>query len=247
MGRLTRVTILILALGAAGVLAQAPQPTPLPLLRAKAGDTVEKLAKRHGLDPNVLARHNGLLPTSVVGAGRELRFPSPVSQPVIRAEMGDTVTTLARRYEIEAGTLAKLNGLKPNAKLLGGQELKVPASAELPAACTYVMDVGSDRGAYRLYFQWPTAVRRSGSVEIWTCVEPISPKGYRREFKLPAAFDYGLQFMTIDCERLRVSMDPIVGYSSSNKLTGRVPASWLPSSPIVPGSIGEVLKGRLCR
>jgi LysM repeat protein len=45
-------------------------------VRAQAGDTVSKLAERNGADPAEVARFNGLLPNSVLGAGREIRIPS---------------------------------------------------------------------------------------------------------------------------------------------------------------------------
>jgi membrane-bound lytic murein transglycosylase D len=46
------------------------------VVKAQAGDTVAKLATRNGADPTEVAKYNGLLPTSVLGAGREIRIPS---------------------------------------------------------------------------------------------------------------------------------------------------------------------------
>jgi hypothetical protein len=60
---------------------QAPSYTPPPpgnfyLVPAQAGETVEKLAVRVGADPVEVAKFNGLLPGSVLGAGRPVRVPS---------------------------------------------------------------------------------------------------------------------------------------------------------------------------
>jgi len=44
-------------------------------VRAKAGDTVQKLAERYGASGTDVAKYNGLLPNSVLGAGREIRIP----------------------------------------------------------------------------------------------------------------------------------------------------------------------------
>lgn len=41
-------------------------------VKAVAGDTVEKLAKRNGADPAEVAKKNGLLPNSLLPAGREI-------------------------------------------------------------------------------------------------------------------------------------------------------------------------------
>lgn len=45
-------------------------------VKAKAGDTVQKVAERNNADPTEVAKYNGLLPNSVLGAGREIKIPS---------------------------------------------------------------------------------------------------------------------------------------------------------------------------
>ncbi|MBK9153497.1 MAG: transglycosylase SLT domain-containing protein [Chloracidobacterium sp.] len=45
-------------------------------VKAQAGDTVSKLAVRHNADPTEVAKMNGLLTNSVLGAGREIRIPA---------------------------------------------------------------------------------------------------------------------------------------------------------------------------
>jgi len=45
------------------------------VVKAQAGDTVAKLATRHKADPLEVAKYNGLLPNSVLGAGREIKLP----------------------------------------------------------------------------------------------------------------------------------------------------------------------------
>ncbi|MBA2379322.1 MAG: LysM peptidoglycan-binding domain-containing protein, partial [Blastocatellia bacterium] len=49
------------------------------IVKAQSGDTVAKLAQRHGADPVEVAKYNGLLPNSVLGAGREIRLPAAAS------------------------------------------------------------------------------------------------------------------------------------------------------------------------
>lgn len=44
------------------------------VVKAQAGDTVAKLAIRHNADPIEVAKYNGLLPNSVLGAGREIKI-----------------------------------------------------------------------------------------------------------------------------------------------------------------------------
>ncbi|MGH9946814.1 MAG: transglycosylase SLT domain-containing protein [Pyrinomonadaceae bacterium] len=45
------------------------------VVKAQSGDTVAKVATRHGADPVEVAKYNGLLPNSVLGAGREIKIP----------------------------------------------------------------------------------------------------------------------------------------------------------------------------
>jgi len=46
------------------------------VVKAQAGDTISKLATRNGADPTEVAKFNGLLPNSVLGAGREIKIPN---------------------------------------------------------------------------------------------------------------------------------------------------------------------------
>lgn len=46
------------------------------VVKAKSGDTVQKIAERNNADPTEVAKYNGLLPNSVLGAGREIKIPS---------------------------------------------------------------------------------------------------------------------------------------------------------------------------
>jgi len=46
------------------------------IVKAKAGDTVAKIAARENLNAGEVAKFNGLLPNSVLGAGREIKVPT---------------------------------------------------------------------------------------------------------------------------------------------------------------------------
>ncbi|MCY7377620.1 MAG: transglycosylase SLT domain-containing protein [Pyrinomonadaceae bacterium] len=51
-------------------------PVGVRVVKAKSGDTVTKLAAREGVSAVELAKYNGLLPTSILPAGREIKVPS---------------------------------------------------------------------------------------------------------------------------------------------------------------------------
>jgi LysM repeat protein len=46
------------------------------VVKAKSGDTVQKVAEREKANAADVARFNGLLPNSVLGAGREIKIPT---------------------------------------------------------------------------------------------------------------------------------------------------------------------------
>jgi len=48
---------------------------PVKTVKAQSGDTVAKVATRYGADATEVAKYNGLLPNSVLGAGREIKIP----------------------------------------------------------------------------------------------------------------------------------------------------------------------------
>lgn len=53
-----------------------PSAPGVKIVKAVAGDTVAKLAARYNADPVEVAKFNGLLPNSVLGAGREIKIPA---------------------------------------------------------------------------------------------------------------------------------------------------------------------------
>ena len=59
----------------ANVGVAVPPAKSVKVVKAVAGDTVAKLATRNNADPTEVAKYNGLLPNSVLGAGREIKIP----------------------------------------------------------------------------------------------------------------------------------------------------------------------------
>lgn len=55
---------------------KAPTVSNVRIVKAKAGDTVAKIAARENLNAGEIAKFNGLLPNSVLGAGREIKVPT---------------------------------------------------------------------------------------------------------------------------------------------------------------------------
>jgi LysM repeat protein len=56
-------------------VASASTGSSIRVVKANAGDTVAKVAARYNANPTEVAKYNGLLPNSVLGAGREIKLP----------------------------------------------------------------------------------------------------------------------------------------------------------------------------
>ena len=110
----------------------------------RAGDSLIKIAARHGVSASQLAAANGLQWNSWVYVGQRLKIPGQGSVPaapvsgtgtyVVRA--GDTLISIAARHGLTVSQLAAMNGLGANAWVYVGQRLKVSGSASTPAQPT---------------------------------------------------------------------------------------------------------------
>ena len=134
--------------GATAVTSTTTAATPAPLggYRVRLGDSLSAIAAEHGVSVAQLAAVNGLSASGTLIAGTSLRLPSGVAStqsagsapagtastsagaahPVIP---GDTLTGIAAKHGITPAALAAANGLAPNAFVIAGTNLKIPAAA----------------------------------------------------------------------------------------------------------------------
>lgn len=123
-----------------------PTPTPATVERYKVvqGDTLTAIAAKHGLSVTQLASYNGItVDTPIKGGQRLWLVPGKVSTVAHTAtqttsasaktatytvQAGDSLTSVARKYQTSVSDLAALNGLSVNDGLITNQKLKVPAN-----------------------------------------------------------------------------------------------------------------------
>ena len=118
-------------------------------------DTLDSLAKRHGVSPAAILQANGYKGPRVLSPGQQLIIPKQTavagaapslapaaSKPVAAAaapssvhivNRGDTLMSIARRNSVPVGELAKANNLDQTAKLSLGMKLTVPGSKSVAA------------------------------------------------------------------------------------------------------------------
>lgn len=128
-------------------LAALPSNQRIPVVsyRVRSGDTITKIAQRYGMTVTELRSLNNLK-TQSVKPGQELLLHSSSKTSAIAATQshstnsttttnsktytvvkGDTLWSIAKRYDIDPTVLASTNNLKKNA-IQVGQKLKIPTN-----------------------------------------------------------------------------------------------------------------------
>ena len=94
------------------------------------GDTIEIIAQKLGIDPTILYQINGLTPNYVPSAGTNIIIPQRRNNnfSYYTIKKGDNLYTIAKHYNIDVNTLAKLNGLNISDYIYPNQRLIIPKS-----------------------------------------------------------------------------------------------------------------------
>jgi LysM repeat protein len=106
----------------------------------KPGDSLARIARRHGCTADELARANGLKLSSVIHPGQTLKIPGsagapgpktvPSSSGTHTIETGDTLSAISRRYGIPVASLLAANpGINPKT-LKVGQKIQLGTAAK---------------------------------------------------------------------------------------------------------------------
>jgi LysM repeat protein len=101
--------------------------------RVRSGDTLGRIAKRHGVSERALADANGIRNKSLVKVGQVLRIPGAGAAAgggsrggVYTVRRGDTIDSIARKHGVAAQSIVALNGLANKHRIKAGQRLYLP-------------------------------------------------------------------------------------------------------------------------
>lgn len=135
-----------------GTVENIPDPETLPtpklladtVYKIKQGETISGIAERFGLNMDTLLSFNQIKNSRLVQIGQELRIPN--QNGILRTvAKGDTIASLAERYEIEPEGIRIANAL-PNGEPSAGDKIFLP-SARLER--TSLQEINGD------LFIWP--------------------------------------------------------------------------------------------
>jgi membrane-bound lytic murein transglycosylase D len=101
--------------------------------RVRSGDTLGKIARRHGVTERALAAENGIRNKRLVRIGQVLRIPGGSSGGetaapggVYTVRRGDTIASIARKHGVAPHSIVALNGLASAHRIKAGQRLYLP-------------------------------------------------------------------------------------------------------------------------
>lgn len=126
-----RLILTVPNVGRAPIIRVASSANPHIIYTVRPGDSIQKIANRYGVTVASLKSTNRLK-SNVIRAGQRLRIPkkgaavnSDVQIYIVRA--GDTLSTIAQRFDVDVKKLARNNRLTSSA-LRVGQRLEIPDS-----------------------------------------------------------------------------------------------------------------------
>ena len=89
----------------------------------KKGETLYKIAKKHGIPVDILIKYNNITDTTKVKEGTKIRIPV-----VYTVKKGDTLYSIAKKYEVTVNAIIEYNSISDSKKIKIGLKLIIPAS-----------------------------------------------------------------------------------------------------------------------
>ncbi|MHC5522068.1 C40 family peptidase [Ligilactobacillus saerimneri] len=138
-------------IGAMGLLLGSSQVASAnTTVKVKSGDTVWNFAKKYGVSIQSIEKLNKVsadshliyvnqsleIPTDGNQAEEKTTTPAPTATGTYTVQAGDSLWTIAQKYNTTVDALAQLNGLNLNSLLHVGQSLKVTGTATASATQT---------------------------------------------------------------------------------------------------------------
>lgn len=162
----------------------------------RAGDTLGKIARRHGTTPETLAKLNGLKNPSLIRPGQKLRLPvaasaTPSSEKpdaVVRGthvvKEGDTFYSIAKRYGLSTDALQAANPQAKPTALRPGQTLNLEARKPASPAAAPTSEPAQESSAAIAKTPEPSTPSSSSS-------EPVANKPRIRSIQLTEETTFG--------------------------------------------------------
>lgn len=96
------------------------------------GDVLSRVAKKFGLKTKELAKLNNFKSKSTLCVGQKLKLPfeqkmiDSIATAVYKVEDGDTLISIAKKFNLEPKEIVKFNAIKSNTRISRGKTIKLP-------------------------------------------------------------------------------------------------------------------------
>jgi len=96
------------------------------------GDVLSRVAKKFGLKTKELATFNNIKSKSTLCVGQKLKLPFEqkmidyISTAEYKVEDGDTLISIAKKFNLEPKEIVKFNAIKSNTRISRGKTIKLP-------------------------------------------------------------------------------------------------------------------------
>ena len=100
------------------------------IYQVEYGDTIDIIASKTGSTPNTIKNINGFNGDGDLVVGSLIIVPKEENQAfqTYKIKQGDSIYSIARKYNVDPETLLLLNGLNKDEYIYPNQELMVPNS-----------------------------------------------------------------------------------------------------------------------
>ncbi len=146
----------------------------------KSGDTLYKIANLYNISVSALAKANNITNFNLISVGQVLTIPGtsttppPTSTTSYTVKSGDTLYSIARKYDVSVSALASANNITNLNLISVGQVLKIPGTSTTPPPTTTSYTVKSGDTLYAIARKYNVTVSSLAAANKITNVSLIS-------------------------------------------------------------------------
>lgn len=96
--------------------------------KIELGDTLNSIARKYGVDENILMQINGLIDNNISNLEYLVVPQNRTPFQYYTVKKGDNIYSIAKQYQVEEDLLLKLNGLNKNDYIYPNQTIIIPRS-----------------------------------------------------------------------------------------------------------------------
>ncbi|WP_214851474.1 LysM peptidoglycan-binding domain-containing protein [Exiguobacterium sp. s193] len=146
----------------------------------KSGDTLYKIANLYNVSVTALAKANNITNLNLISVGQVLTIPGtsttppPTSTTSYTVKSGDTLYSIARKYDVSVSALASANNITNLNLISVGQVLKIPGTSTTPPPTVTSYTVKSGDTLYAIASKYNVTVSSLAAANKITNINLIS-------------------------------------------------------------------------